>query len=587
MRPAWFYDIETENWTTFVVGALISADGKCYEVYDWRREDDFIRRLAGLQGEVYAHNGGKFDHLWLLDGIIRLGIAPGQIKIKKNSAGIISIRIGDADFRDTYRIFPMSLAKLSGGSKGDVKALCICGVEGCGGYCAIRRDAPPSTLRKIVDYLELDVKELSNAVDHFECVAAGLDLDIGSTIGLTAWASAKKALDLDPAPFDNRSRWEFAKDAYYGGRVEIYRQYSGRGFKYDINSSYPAQLCKPLPVGKPTMLYGSEAAQAFRASRPGVYCARVNVPDCFIPPLPCRRKNRIGYPTGRFSGTWVYPELAYAESQGVAIEAIEQALVFPREEVIFRSWVEAIYKTRLQFGKGSREGLWLKLVPNSLTGKLGSRCEMSTIIIEPTEIRGHGKNCPGGMDCDGMCGAYRPLTRPGINPAIYESTVWKLQDCAHVEWSGYVTGYGRVEFHKQATAGSGDAIYGDTDSCLSLRERTYNVGPRLGEWLYEGNFSRFMALAPKVYAIEQAGQRKIKAKGIPARDDWDKLVRGDPIDYFTFSGQIGEGRFFVRRPASRRVTKGTGLRMTDHGGITRAPSYDEFTAKVDGKTGAA
>lgn len=46
------------------------------------------------------------------------------------------------------------------------------------------------------------------------------------------------------------------RKGYLGGIVDVYRPHLiGEGFYYDVNSLYPTAMCKPMPVGTPTLVH--------------------------------------------------------------------------------------------------------------------------------------------------------------------------------------------------------------------------------------------------------------------------------------------------------------------------------------------
>ena len=574
MTATW--DIETENWTTFVCGSIHTREGgrKETKVYDWKHEEDYLRHLLSIEGNLYSFNGGRFDMKWLLDAMRQYGIKTPRKVIAKPSA-IISIQCGHSRFLDACLTFPMKLKEFTNGAKTNVASLCKC-LANCGGYCAIRRDASDSDRMAFQAYNAQDAEVLWDGIAHFETVAQALDIDLRPTIGGSAWQTVKRVLSLPPSPYiQGKTKqfglWERVRQAYYGGRSEIFRTESPRGFQYDVNSMYPAAIASiALPLGGVSVWHGIGAKRAFHAGKPGVYFATVDVPPMFAPPLPVRVRWRTTYPTGSFSGCWTRLELSYAESIGVRILAFGEAITFDDEQVLFRDWVDALFDARMTFGKKSREGKWLKLVMNSLTGKFGTKCESLTIHIDPKRIV--ACSCLDSEDC--QCGGFSPFANTDW---MFTSAKQVLYDCARPEWAAYLTSAARVELHKQITRGNDDAVYCDTDSVFAESPRSYNVGDGIGEWSNEGGYTGFEALAPKVYHYSQSGVEKVRCKGIPTRD-WERLASGLPIPFESMAGPrspVG-GKFFVRIKSHRQVNRNTGARvMVSEGPGTRAITYNE------------
>jgi DNA polymerase family B len=570
MNPAAIYDIETESWDTFALGALRYPDGS---VEMHRDERSMLEAVLSIDGEVWAHNGSRFDHVWLLDAMQRHGRSQ-PVNIMASGAGIVKMQIGKTVLLDTMRVFPMSLSKLTKGAKQSLADLCRCGKEGCGGYCVITSNMPANIRTRVSEYLYADVSELWKACEHFQGFAESVGLKLGITVGSTAWKSARDELGLEPAGLPMNA-WSRARLGYLGGRVEVFRRLSARGFTCDVNSMYPWAIATiPLPVDYLGLFYGGKAGSLYNQGLPGIYCATVTVPESFIPPLPVRCKTGIAYPTGTFSGTWPANELLYAETRGVKLERFHYGVVFRAERIIFDSWVDRLFTERMKRGKASREGTWIKWVCNSVTGKLGSKSEKRSVKVWPDIRALKACACRQGAQC--RCGAYRPLDAGG---RMWESVqpTRKPEACAHVEWAAYLTGAARVKLAKQLIAGPDDAVYCDTDSCYSEQPRS-GLGGELGEWS-PATYEAFESLGPKMYRCLVDGKETVSAKGIPT-PNWETLKAGVPQKFGSMLGlkrgaQSNNPRFFERIQCQRTVTANTGRRIADGPVLTRAPRASE------------
>jgi len=571
MNPKAIYDIETDGLGgPFVLGAIHYPQDCRTETYRWDREQDMVAALLAVEGEVYAHNGRRYDHLWLLDQI-----EGTSVDLVMNGQGIIKAKIGKTILRDSIAIFPMSLAKLTGGLKGNLKALCECGKD-CGGFCAIHRRQTEAKLKLIEGYCVGDVVELAHALDYFSARAGEWGLTIGATLGSTSWKSAFSELSLPKADLPMRA-WELARDGYHGGRCEIFRKESSSGFACDVNSMYPFTLATtPLPVGFERVCYGQDALREWHKGKPGVYSATVKVPETFIPPLPVRVKTGLAFPYGRISGSWPRPELEYAiGSCGCTVENVHSAVAFSGQELIFGPWVERLFALRMKYGKSSREGAWLKWICNSLTGKLGSKNERRSVKLWPDLSTLKVCHCNPPWECE--CGAYRPMD---MECRAWTSTMRmrKLEPCAHAEWAAYLTGAARIKLHKQLTVDE-SATYCDTDSCWSENERTVDIGSELGQWEPKGRYEGFRALGPKTYHAILDGKEETAAKGIP-NPSWLAVAGGKAIPFQSVRGikraRHGES-FFEFIPQHRTVTPNTGRRLSTDSNLTMPIRLDEVS----------
>lgn len=558
MNPAATYDIETENWDTFVVGAIHHADGRT-EIYRHDREREMAEALLNVDGEVWAHNGGRFDHLWLLDQLADTG---RTVDVQASGAGIVALRVNgsDAVFLDSFRVFPFTLETLTGGAKKSLAHLCQCGKD-CGGWCAVRRDMSARVRRVVEEYLTADVVELMRALEHFRALAESWGIEIKRTLGATAWRAAEASLGIERATYD-MATWRSLREGYLGGRAEVFRRESPRGRVRDVNSMYPWALCQGLPVGVAVSADGSAARKKWRVGKPGVYRATVRVPEMWIPPLPLRTRRGLVFPVGRFTGTWPLPELEYAESLGVEVERIHSAVAFQALADVFSPWIAKMFVRRMEYGKQTREGKWIKWVTNSVSGKLGSRAESHRLAVYPDLETLSLCQCDD-YDHACICGGFRPLD---IHAKVWEQKIAQRrpEPCSRPEWAAYLTGYARVRLHQQLVAGGDDAVYCDTDSCWAERqnEKFLAPGDELGQWADGGEYRDFEALGPKTYRALVQGTEVIASKGIPAPKSWAELRAGVPQHFGSFAGlrRAGAGRFFRRLAATRRVTPNTGRR---------------------------
>ena len=498
MNPAATYDIETENWTTFVVGAIHYKDGHT-EVFRHEREREMVHALLAIDGEVWAHNGGRFDHLWVLDH------SDSQASVQTNTSGIVSMRFEDsrAVFCDSMRVFPFGLATLTGGAKKSLDDLCTCS-KSCGGYCAVKRTMLKGVRSRVEDYLVTDVVELMAALEHFTERAEKWGFSIQNTLGATSWHAAQTELGLERISWD-RATWKRVRAGYYGGRCEVFHRQASSGWQSDVNSMYSWALTNPLPYGVPRERVGREARRSWIRGQPWIYHASVVVPHMWIPPLPYRVRTGLAFPYGEFSGAWTRPELVYAESLGCQVKRVHSAVVFQQEKDIFSPWIWRLWNERRKAGKDSREGKWLKWVLNSLTGKLGTRALSRRVKVNPHLEDLALCQCMPAPSC--RCGGWRPISDNVWEQVILER---EPEPCSHPEWAAYLTGHARVRLHRQLVTGRrDDAVYCDTDSVWSLGRRR-GEGGDLGEWTagalkgrsLTGEFRDFDAMGLKAYRAE-------------------------------------------------------------------------------------
>jgi hypothetical protein len=518
MKVAGVWDLECADWDRFRVGQLLAANGERFTSWD---PDAFFDALIEREGVWYAHVGGRYDALWLLDMATRRGV-PWSARMR--GAGVLSARVGNVEVRDSYALLPMSLAKAA--ELGDAPKLalglqCECETEGCEGFCVLRRELTPRERAKVEEYLSGDCDALASTLGALIDTAADHDIDLKLTVGGSAWSTARRWLDLPKCDHDI-GRYRMLREGYYGGRTECFTPRARRGHRYDIHSSYPAALSRvALPVGAGRSVGGRLAMVAFESGQEGIFWCDVRVRrDEWIPPMPAREADRLLYPVGPFSGAWTAIELRHAVENGATITAMTRAHVWSESAPILAPFAERVWRYRDDAARAGRKSraAWFKWLANSLTGKLAQRPEHGALAFKIGD--------PPDLD-----EGERVVFYSGAGAFTYQETS-RVDACAHVQWSAYLTSEARVEVHRQlqhAISVLASPLYCDTDSVYAKRRLTRRIGDELGEWGYEGELHSFRCLAPKVYRYrDEHGADHIRGKGLSGLDlaGFNALARG-------------------------------------------------------------
>jgi hypothetical protein len=628
------FDIETHRWDQFVAGGILRAEGDTfsYDSFDWEHEGHLVDAILEVRGDVWAHNGGKFDAKWFADHLIGRGI---QFDIVPSGSRIAILKIpkqkkwtdeldeiGPLRILDSYALAKQTLRDFSQGlgvQKSELGLACLgppaCDIEECEGYCRISRDMSEPDRLQMMEYLHADCESLYLALQALREFAADNDLDLAPTIGSAAYKTVRRWTGLKDSDL-SLGEAEYLRRAYFGGRVQVIRPHAEMCWEYDVNSMYPAMLCKPVPVGDRHSLYGGDAESAFMDKRrPGIYSCRVRVAKTHLPPLPYRTPDRVSYPTGDFEGTWTLPELLRAQVCGASILSISRCMVWDDEAPIFKPWAERLFAIRdaAPGGKSGPLGSFVKFDLNSVTGKLGARPDNERIEIDPSpmkdcpcdcgvlgdpEIDGpvcdHSCTAGGTSICDRTCGHHYPLFPGG---PIYGAMSVRVGASGHTHIAAYLTSMARVEWHEQAISLDGqgwDIVYGDTDSIFAVAKHKHRVteGNALGMWKFKGPATAFNALAPKVYTFRRDGEWEVRSKGLRLPRDTEKahamLDIGVPLP--AIDGIWGlkrgarEGKFFRTNKGSRVIGGGFGDRIKDPDvPWTRAPTIEEVLDPVNWK----
>ena len=567
-QPVGYYDIETYQWDTFVVGAYLPPEAD-EPILVWNDADEFLAQMAAVgRLEWRAHYGGRFDALLLVARAARAG---WRVSADMRGASILRAHLAPPGQRtrmvltDTHALAPVSLSALARAA----------GREQKGHYDHERTvpDMDPSSAlgRELAEYLRRDVLSLRDGDAAWRRVLTDIaGVPPSLTLGGTAWRSASRFLaecgeDVRHAVTEHD--YAEGRAGYFGGRVEVYRTAAKKIYRYDRNSSYPAALTRqPVPVGRRrwTDTWGGEE---------GTVTAIVRVPECRHPPLPARTDSgRVVYPTGLFVGTWTAVELRAAVERGMArIERVVEARVADSTSDALAGWCWHVW------GERTRRPKWQKLIKlfaNSLTGKLAQRPERRTLRCVPVD------EVPRGTE---------PLTAPRHGSVWIAVDSQKILPCARPEWAAYLTAEARVELHAQLCAAAESSVYCDTDSVYATAELERAIGSGLGEWKYEGQGARWKAIAPKLYMYRTEEGEVVRGKGMPGLDagGFGALEKGEAWRIDTGvqtlrSALAAEGEAtFARRALSRRAHRDdvwVGGRVRD-GADTRAPTWREAREK--------
>lgn len=189
--------------------------------------EKLMKIIIDLPGEytIYAHNGGRFDFMYLISKM------RGQISFKGRS--IMAAKIGNHHLRDSFHLIPEKLAAYQKEVFDYSKNM------------ADRREAHKD---EIIRYMVSDCVYLLDLVKKF----VG-DFGLKLSIGQAAMCELKKIYP-DTGKFTDG--WDaLIREYFFGGRVECIRgkgTFDGDYKLIDLNSAYPAAMAfKRHPVGAP------------------------------------------------------------------------------------------------------------------------------------------------------------------------------------------------------------------------------------------------------------------------------------------------------------------------------------------------
>lgn len=541
------YDIETaKNGSLLDIGYRTPND---YLIFNsWFNYIYHIYKDTENTGSiiVWAHNGGRFDNVALL---MDLYLNQHQYTnfVKSNNASLINggileltIEFNNQEkvvFRDSFRLFPMSLDKL-------LKAFFNLGkVEIDEIYKNDMGAFKIAHYQKYHDYLKRDCDGLYDALVLFRKLVNDISPigDLPLSLGSLALKVFKTSYlgDLEILT-PNKKQDDFLTNAYAGGRTE----YFGNGVKdengiyrkcnyYDVNSMYPAEMQNaffPVGVGIWTKkLEYNDNKQLII----GAYEIEYNQTGGHIPLL---RDQSTGQKSKEheFIGRGIYTtdEIQYLISIGAEIKIIK-GLIFPDSQQIFNEFITDLYNMRL---KADREGnaalfLVIKLLMNNLYGKFAQR-EIAESLVFMTDKQANQllKDINSGKEKKIL--SIKPMA--DLDEYDYEYMPYSVKTKIivhhrHALIAALITAKCRIKITDIAEKYHETALYCDTDSFItqSVLDDKYLSRTELGMFKTEYANVSMRIWGRKQYQIIE--KNEIKQKGVKIKDI-DNFVAGIESD---------------------------------------------------------
>jgi DNA polymerase elongation subunit (family B) len=478
----WAADCETDPFDgetlvqPFIWGLYNGAD---YLYFDTTEEFiDFIRNLDNAI--IYAHNGGRFDWLFLKE---YLNIYEPIMVI----AGRLSkAYIGGTELRDSYNIFNMPLSAYQ---KDEIDYMLM---------HKKNRDKPKNR-EKIEKYLESDCVYLwdliNNFVDNY-----GLHLTQASA----AMAMWNKISGL-PSPKTDKTHYLRFCDYYHGGRVEckyvgIYR---GKCKLIDINSAYPFAMKNLHPYGSNVTITKKLPDNDDELSRAFI-TLKCRSRGAF--PFKTEKTKELIFPDDNEIRTFHVTGWEYIAARDLGKLGMHEIIVVKTlsDTIRFDKYVDHFYTLKVEAKRTNDKDLEIhvKIFLNALYGKYGAKpdeyrsfeiihsSDIDSEIIDDTK-KTHTLHC--------VYGDYAIISKP-----IEDDK----QHWYNVATAASITGYVRAMMLKAINNVDG-FMYCDTDSILCKDTGSLKLdSTELGAWDVEIE-SDYAALAmKKFYAIKNKNYTK-------------------------------------------------------------------------------
>lgn len=481
--------------------------------------DQQVNNLIDKNITIFAHNLGGFDGLFLYKYLAR-NFNPAQLQClidDQNDFITITVKIGDFKliFKDSYRIFPVSLNELCKVFNVEGK-LC----EYNDDWSNMRVLENEVIMKQLTDYCIQDTTALFLALKNAQFLyIEQYKVDIVDVVSMPSLAFKIFRLRFlkDPIPILSHFNDMFIRLAYYGGSTDVYSCYAKDLHYYDVNSLYPFVMCKPMPFNLIKSYRGGDFDfdKFFGFLRVDIYC-----PDTLDRPvLPFRKEGKTIYPTGVWTATYFSEELRAVLPLGYKILKIHGAKEFDKKD-IFSEYVNEMYQIKMNSTGAKR---WIsKLLQNSLYGLFGRKQELlETKTIFKSELPSY--------ICTNIIKNVIPISEDKVTILMVSNLnfdiIKKLNIKFELDLKQYsktvnsnvaiaaaVTAYARI--HMLEYKIDPNTVYTDTDSIFTTKKLDDKyLGPELGKMKDELSGKKIAEayfLGPKEYGYYYFDDNNVK-----------------------------------------------------------------------------
>lgn len=534
---------------------------------------EFIQDVLLLRKPIiYFHNGSKFDLIFILNYLTK-EINKYKVDVLSRDNYIYKIKIVEkksklsVELRDSFHLLPLSLDKLA---KSIGKEKDSAGLDAVKFITA--SNLREKEYRKIIlNYCLKDSILLAEVFHHYNQIlwnAFKVNLIESYTIASLAMKCYRTNYYDENSykiyiPTENEDA--FIRNAYYGGKVEVYRPHESSSlYIYDVNSLYPyAMLKNYYPVEHGIFIDVNKYLEDKEDIQIGFYEVDVVTPTLKKMPIPflVHRDNKLGgllSPLGNFSGVYFSEELKYAVSLGYKIY-LKRGYVFYKKAKIFENYVNTIYNERIKHKSGDPMNIICKLLLNSLYGKFGmaqqktiteivNKEKLSEILVTKDKVNYHEIN-------HGYLVKYSSkineenLTNYYKHNLIDKSTYYnsyenqdRFDGISAVQIAAAITAYSRIEMdkyiRKYTNKMPSNLYYTDTDSIVLYNKIDDSdlSDTEIGKLKLEAEIRDTYFLAPKVYSYKiyrvptngintKPGTEIRKIAGIPQHEIPENIIR--------------------------------------------------------------
>ena len=465
----------------------------------WKNFFDQMKKLKLHKKKVviFAHNLGSFDGYFILSGLLKYDSNTESYKTMIDDQNkIIGIEYNYNSikwlFRDSCRIFPMSLAKLTKLFITNSQPENVKSIKYNKKWNNIDIFNDEKELSNLIYYNQIDSSSLLiamiNAREHYY---NKLNVDIcksvsNSSLSMLIYRTNFQDTDIPILP--NRLD-RIIRNSYYGGSTDFYHHEGDNLFWYDVNSLYPYSMLKPMPLKfigqfKETDLKWDKIFGF-------VECIVKSPKNIDIPLLPVKTEDSTIHPVGVWEGMYFSEELKAVMKYGYEIE-VKNIYQFSKELGLFNKFIQYFYKLKLKSLKGSVDYSISKLIMNGQYGNFGRKPDMlNTIISNPSNTvnilcNNIVKNIIN-VNNDVSLFLTMSTSDPSITKHLHDinyniNTNSFSRVKSNVAIASAITSYARIHMMQFKTLKNNKVFYTDTDSVfLQHPLPDFELGPELGK----------------------------------------------------------------------------------------------------------
>lgn len=592
-------DIETRNnngiLSPYCVSIFDGTEAWSFYLSDFKSIDLMIKSALSsimkrkyIGWNVYIHNGSLFDCIFLLKYISEIGHV--DLLMKDNKFINIKLSWGaykdkkgktkynyNINFRDSLLLLPASLRKLAIAFNVENKGFFpfnflndstiplnyVGSTPDISLFNNISNDEYTSLIsnnwnlkNETIKYCELDCKVLHQVLTKFNILIFSkwkINVHRFPTLSSLALAIFRTHYLADhKIPKLAGKIYEFIKQSYTGGRVDVFIPSGENLYYYDVNSLYPTVYSsKPMPLGTPQWFEGNileRDPQAF-----GFFKCEIEAPmNLKVPVLQTHVNTKGGLrtvaPLGKWTDVLFSEEMHLAISYGYNIKVIE-GYIF-QKGIVFDKYAADLFEIKSSHDSSHPMYLISKLLLNSLYGRFGMALDLeSHNVIDDDKVDDF-------LEEYDYISDIIPLNNRKCIISYYknknsESTSKNVS----IGIAAAITSYARIHMQKFLQSEDYNVYYTDTDSIVTDKPLNENyIGKALGQLKLEYSISKGVFLAPKVYSlISSEGKEVVKVKGFKEKTISFKLL--EELLYSEKSQNLSQSKWFRNLSTGQIIIK--------------------------------